>query len=106
MKDDGLYADIVNHVITTQSASISMIQRKFFIGFSQAAGYLDEMQALGIVSAPDSLGRRTVLVADESGATSGIASTAASPALKANSHVSLSSPTEAQAPQTDHDPHG
>lgn len=63
--DDELYRRAVDLVITRQSASISMVQRTLRIGFAQADSYFDEMQAMGIVSAPNSLGGRTVLVKDE-----------------------------------------
>ena len=59
--DDALYSQAVDLVIRTQSASVSLLQRSLRIGFSQASGYLDEMQALGIVSAPP---YRTVLIKD------------------------------------------
>lgn len=62
--DDALYSQAVDLVITRQSASVSMLQRRLRIGFWQASGYLDEMQALGIVSAPPN---RTVLIRDEIG---------------------------------------
>jgi S-DNA-T family DNA segregation ATPase FtsK/SpoIIIE len=63
--DDAMYQKAVDLVIRTQNASVSMLQRHLRIGFSQAADYLSEMQALGIVSAHDSLGRREVLVRDK-----------------------------------------
>lgn len=63
-KDDALYAKAVDLVITRQTASVSLMQRALRIGFSQACGYLDEMQALGIISAPDKHGQRAVLKSD------------------------------------------
>lgn len=63
--DDAMYQRAVDLVITRQSASVSMLQRSLQIGFSQAAGYLDEMEMLGIVSAPNPLSGRTVLIKDE-----------------------------------------
>ena len=62
--DDALYSRAVDLVILTQSASVSMLQRSLQIGFSQAAGYLDEMEVLGIVSAANLIGGRTVLIKD------------------------------------------
>lgn len=61
--DDELYLRAVDLVITGQRASISLLQRSLQIGFSQAAGYMDEMQAVGIVSAHGPKGR-VVLVKD------------------------------------------
>jgi DNA segregation ATPase FtsK/SpoIIIE-like protein len=62
--DDAIYSRAVDLVIKSQRASVSMLQRSLRIGFSQASGYLDEMEVLGIVSAPP---HRTVLIKDEAG---------------------------------------
>lgn len=47
--DDELFEDAVRLVIDTQNASISMLQRRFRIGYSRAARLIDIMEQKGIV---------------------------------------------------------
>lgn len=49
-------------VTETQRASISAIQRKFKIGYNQAARLVEGLEAKGVVSAMNAKGARTVLV--------------------------------------------
>lgn len=63
--DDELYEDAVRLVMDTDSASISMLQRRFRIGYSRAARLIDMMELRGIVgpyqgSKPREVLRRTV----------------------------------------------
>jgi recombination associated protein RdgC len=48
-------------VVDTQRASISAIQRKFKIGYNQAARLVESLEAKGVVSAMNQQGARTVL---------------------------------------------
>jgi DNA segregation ATPase FtsK/SpoIIIE, S-DNA-T family len=59
--DDDLYADAVDLVIEMQTASVSMLQRRFRIGYTRAARLIDEMEARGIVGAYEGSKPRTVL---------------------------------------------
>ncbi|QDP12608.1 hypothetical protein FNU77_24320 [Prescottella equi] len=53
-------------VLATRFGSASMLQRRLRIGFAKATRLLDELSALGIVSAADGSKAREVLV-DEAG---------------------------------------
>lgn len=58
---DSLYDQAVMFVTETRKASISSVQRKFRIGYNKAANIIEEMEAAGVVSAPESNGSREVL---------------------------------------------
>ena len=58
---DDLYQDAVAMVLEDGRASTSYIQRRFGIGYNRAANLLERMEADGIVSKPDRMGRREVL---------------------------------------------
>ncbi|HHW14760.1 MAG TPA: DNA translocase FtsK [Firmicutes bacterium] len=47
--DDELYDDAVKLVVSTGNASISMIQRRFRIGYARAARLIDMMELAGVV---------------------------------------------------------
>jgi len=53
--------DAIAYVVSSQNASVSALQRHFKIAYNPAARLIEQMEAVGIVSAPDSAGRRTVL---------------------------------------------
>lgn len=59
--DEDLYAQAVAIVQADKKASTSYIQRRLRIGYNRAASLIDKMEAEGIVSAPDHVGRREVL---------------------------------------------
>ena len=59
---DELLKDAAVMVIETQQASVSMLQRKFRIGYSRAGRLIDELEALGIVSGYSGSKARDVLV--------------------------------------------
>lgn len=59
--DDSLYKQAVEIVRNDKKASTSYIQRKLRIGYNRAADLIDRMEAEGIVSAADYLGRREVV---------------------------------------------
>ncbi len=59
--EDPLYDEAVAIVAKTRKATISSVQRQLRIGYNRAARLIDQMEADGIVSAPESNGNRTVL---------------------------------------------
>ncbi|WP_068672346.1 DNA translocase FtsK [Oceanobacillus sp. Castelsardo] len=60
--DDELYDDAVQLIIEMQSASVSMLQRRFRIGYTRAARLIDAMEDRGIVGPYEGSKPRTVLV--------------------------------------------
>src|SRR5690625_3124818 len=60
--DDVLYDDAVQLVTEIQSASVSMLQRRFRIGYTRAARLIDAMEDRGIVGPYEGSKPRTVLV--------------------------------------------
>jgi S-DNA-T family DNA segregation ATPase FtsK/SpoIIIE len=62
---DELLHDAAKLVTQTQQASVSLLQRKFRIGYSRAGRLVDELESLGIVSGYSGSKAREVLV-DES----------------------------------------
>src|SRR5699024_3474348 len=60
--DDELYDDAVELVISRQSASVSMLQRRFRIGYTRAARLIDAMEDRGIVGPYEGNRARHVLV--------------------------------------------
>ncbi|MDD4555992.1 MAG: DNA translocase FtsK 4TM domain-containing protein [Alphaproteobacteria bacterium] len=59
--DDDLYAQALAVVQQDKKASTSYIQRKLRIGYNRAASIIDRMEAEGVVSAADHVGRREVI---------------------------------------------
>ncbi|MBE6443736.1 MAG: hypothetical protein E7020_03600 [Alphaproteobacteria bacterium] len=59
--DEDLYRQAVQIVQSDKKASISYVQRRLRIGYNRAASIVDRMEAEGIVSAADHVGRREVL---------------------------------------------
>jgi DNA segregation ATPase FtsK/SpoIIIE, S-DNA-T family len=64
--EDRQYGQACQVVIESQRASISSVQRSLRIGYNTAARHIDRMEEEGIISPPNHLGRRDVLV-DRSG---------------------------------------
>ncbi|WP_156289118.1 FtsK/SpoIIIE family DNA translocase [Oceanobacillus salinisoli] len=60
--DDELYDDAVQLIVEMQSASVSMLQRRFRIGYTRAARLIDAMEERGIVGPYEGSKPRTVLV--------------------------------------------
>ena len=60
--DDEIYGDAVDLVLEMQTASVSMLQRRFRIGYTRAARLIDEMEARGIVGPYEGSKPRTVLM--------------------------------------------
>jgi S-DNA-T family DNA segregation ATPase FtsK/SpoIIIE len=50
---DSLFGDVAMLIVESGQASTSYIQRKFRIGYNRAARLMDEMEAAGVVSAPE-----------------------------------------------------
>ena len=60
--EDELYEEAVQLVIEMQSASVSMLQRRFRIGYNRAARLIDAMEANGVVGPYEGNKPRTVLI--------------------------------------------
>jgi S-DNA-T family DNA segregation ATPase FtsK/SpoIIIE len=60
--EDDLYQDAVSLIMEMQTASVSMLQRRFRIGYTRAARLIDEMEARGIVGPYEGSKPRHVLV--------------------------------------------
>ncbi|MEH7382583.1 DNA translocase FtsK [Bacillus sp. JJ1533] len=60
--DDELYEDAVQLVIEMQTASVSMLQRRFRIGYTRAARLIDAMELRGVVGPYEGSKPRVVLV--------------------------------------------
>ncbi|PLS06574.1 DNA translocase FtsK [Neobacillus cucumis] len=61
--DDDLYDEAVELIIEMQTASVSMLQRRFRIGYTRAARLIDEMEARGVVGPYEGSKPRSVLQA-------------------------------------------
>ncbi|MFW5926613.1 MAG: DNA translocase FtsK, partial [Wenzhouxiangella sp.] len=59
--EDELYDRAVAYVLESRRASISGVQRQLRIGYNRAARLIEEMEAQGVVSAPEHNGQREVL---------------------------------------------
>ncbi len=60
--NDDLYDDAVQLVLEMQTASVSMLQRRFRIGYTRAARLIDAMEVRGVVGPYEGSKPRTVLV--------------------------------------------
>jgi len=60
-----LYRKAVQTVAESQKASTSYLQRQLRLGYNNAARLIERMEKEGVVSAPDHVGRREVLVDPE-----------------------------------------
>lgn len=61
ISDDPIYAEAVDFVLSQGKASISLIQRRFKIGFNRAARFVDQMEQDGIVGPSDGSKPRSVI---------------------------------------------
>lgn len=61
--DDELYDEAVQLIAEMQTASVSMLQRRFRIGYTRAARLIDEMEKRGIVGPYEGSKPRAVLIA-------------------------------------------
>lgn len=62
---DELLADAIECVVKAKAASVSMLQRRFRIGYNRAARIVDMMEARGIVGPQDGSRPRQVLLTEE-----------------------------------------
>ena len=60
-EQDELYDQAVAYVTKSRRASISSVQRQLRIGYNRAARLVEDMEAAGVVSAPEHNGQREVL---------------------------------------------
>ena len=60
-KDADLYTQAKEYVVRDKKPTISYIQRRLGIGYNKAAGFMERMEAEGIVSNPDSNNKRHIL---------------------------------------------
>lgn len=60
--EDELYNDAVQLISEMQTASVSMLQRRFRIGYSRAARLIDEMEMRGVIGPYEGSKPRSVLV--------------------------------------------
>jgi len=64
--DGDLLSQARQVVATSRKATISYLQRQLRVGYNSAARLIDQLEEMGLVSAPDHVGRREVLM-DEFG---------------------------------------
>ncbi|WP_433749894.1 DNA translocase FtsK [Falsibacillus pallidus] len=64
--DDELYDEAVQLIADMQTASVSMLQRRFRIGYTRAARLIDAMELRGVVGPYEGSKPRTVLIAKSS----------------------------------------
>ncbi len=62
---DSLMPQVLKSVIESGHASISMIQRKFLVGFPRAARIIDQMEEAGFISPSDGSKSRSVYITME-----------------------------------------
>ena len=62
--EDALFSQAVSIIIKDKRVSTSYIQRKLQIGYNRAARIIEEMEEKGIISAPNSQGKREVIGQD------------------------------------------
>ena len=62
---DDLLPDAIELVVRSGQASVSMLQRRFRIGYNRAARIVDMMEARGIVGPQDGSRPRQVLLTEE-----------------------------------------
>ena len=62
---DGLLPEAIDLVVRSGQASVSMLQRRFRIGYNRAARIIDMMEARGIIGPQDGSRPRQVLMSEE-----------------------------------------
>ena len=60
-KDADLYTQAKEYVLRDKKPTISYIQRRLGVGYNKAAGFMERMEAEGIVSPPDANNKRHIL---------------------------------------------
>ena len=62
--EDELYDEAVQLVVEIQTASVSMLQRRFRVGYTRAARLIDAMEMNGVVGYMKVVNREEVLIND------------------------------------------
>ena len=62
---DDLTEDAIAFILKSKQASVSMLQRRFRIGYNRAARIIDEIEEMGIIGPSDGSRPRQVLVTEE-----------------------------------------
>jgi S-DNA-T family DNA segregation ATPase FtsK/SpoIIIE len=62
---DPLFEDAARLIVTNQSGSTSLIQRKFAIGYNRAGRLMDQLEMAGVVGAAMGSKPREVFIQDE-----------------------------------------
>ena len=62
---DELLQEAIETVVRSEQASVSMLQRRFRIGYNRAARLIDMMESRGIIGPPDGSRPRKVLMSEE-----------------------------------------
>lgn len=60
-----LYQQAVQIVVSSKRASTSYLQRRLEIGYNRAANLMEQLEAGGVVSPPNNVGRREILIATD-----------------------------------------
>ena len=63
--DPQLFQRAIEVIITGKKASTSYVQRRLNIGYNKAANIIEKMENDGIISEPDSYGRREILLTEQ-----------------------------------------
>lgn len=91
---DQLLSDAIKVIIETGQASVSILQRRLKLGYSQAARLIDEMETLGVVGPFDGSRPRQILLTRSQ-------CEALIPTLKIGRPVSISMPYEVSTPEAE-----
>jgi S-DNA-T family DNA segregation ATPase FtsK/SpoIIIE len=65
---EGLYERAVAVVLRDRKASTSYVQRRLSIGYNRAADLIERMEQEGLISAPNQMGRREILMGEPTAA--------------------------------------
>ena len=60
-QNEDLYSQAVEIILRSERPSISFLQRQLGIGYNKSANLIEKMEAQGILSKPDSTGKRVLL---------------------------------------------
>lgn len=63
--DDSLFGEVVSFILTQETASTSMIQRRFRIGYNRAARLIDSLEQAGYVGPSEGSKPRKVFIQDQ-----------------------------------------
>ncbi len=59
---DELYEEAKQIILSDQKTSISYLQRKLQIGYNRSANIIEQLQEMGVLSAPNSKGQRDIII--------------------------------------------